>query len=129
MCLTVCNWNNVNIDVTIPYPFTLCSRWLLNDHYLFDLSILFINDVSIKGCLIIAHINAFENPPMCVIYHKKIKVYIVYKVKLVKLATEVEGDLKAPFSIATIPRCRGRRYSFLCIASLYPWSVPYNAYY
>ena len=30
----------------------------------------------------------------------------------VKLATVVEGDPKAPFSIATTPRCRGGRYSF-----------------
>ena len=28
------------------------------------------------------------------------------------LATFVEGDQKAPFSIATTPRCRGGRYSF-----------------
>ena len=28
------------------------------------------------------------------------------------LATVVERDQKAPFSIATTPRCRGRRYSF-----------------
>ena len=34
------------------------------------------------------------------------------KVK-VKLATIVEGNPKAPFSIATTPRCRGGRYSFL----------------
>ena len=31
---------------------------------------------------------------------------------LVKLATIVEGNPKAPFSIATTPRCRGGRYSF-----------------
>ena len=31
----------------------------------------------------------------------------------------VEGDLKAPFSIATTPRCRGRCYSFPWIAPLY----------
>ena len=29
-----------------------------------------------------------------------------------KLATIVEGNPKAPFSIATTPRCRGGRYSF-----------------
>ena len=29
-----------------------------------------------------------------------------------KLATVVEGDQKAPFLIATTPRCRGGRYSF-----------------
>ena len=34
------------------------------------------------------------------------------KVKKVKLATIVEGNPKAPFSIATTPRCRGGRYSF-----------------
>ena len=41
----------------------------------------------------------------------------IYKVKLVTL---VEGDPKAPFSIATTPRCRGGRYSFPWIASLQP---------
>ena len=44
----------------------------------------------------------------------------------VKLATIVEGDPKTPFSIATISKCQGGRYSFLWIAPLYPWSVPYN---
>ena len=34
------------------------------------------------------------------------------KVKEVKLAILVEGDPKAPFSLATIPGCRGGRYSF-----------------
>ena len=47
--------------------------------------------------------------------------------RLVKLATIVEGDPKAPFSIATTPRCRGGRYSIPRIAPLYPWTVPYNA--
>ena len=37
-----------------------------------------------------------------------------------KLATVVEGDPKAPFSIATTPRCRGGCYSFPWIAPLYP---------
>ena len=46
-----------------------------------------------------------------------------------KLATIVEGDPKAPFSIATTPRCRGGRYSIPRIAPLYPWTVPYNAEY
>ena len=43
--------------------------------------------------------------------------YTIYKVKL---ATIVEGDPKAPFSIATTPRCREGRYSFPWIAPLYP---------
>ena len=52
-------------------------------------------------------------------------VYIY--ISKVKLATIVEGDPKAPFSIATTPRCRGGRYSIPWIAPLYPWTVPYNA--
>ena len=45
----------------------------------------------------------------------------------VKLATIFEGDPKAPFSIATTPRCREGCYSFPWIAPLYPCNVPYNA--
>ena len=44
-----------------------------------------------------------------------------------KLATVVEDNLKAPFSVATTLRRRGRCYSFPWIAPLYPWYVPYNA--
>ena len=43
------------------------------------------------------------------------------------LANVVEGNQKAPFSIATTPRCRGRYYSFPWIAPLYPRYVPYIA--
>ena len=43
----------------------------------------------------------------------------------VKLATIVEGDQKAPLSIATTPRCRGGHYSFPWIAPLYPSYVSY----
>ena len=38
---------------------------------------------------------------------------------VVKLATVVEGDSKAPFSIATSLRCRRGCYSFPWIAPLY----------
>ena len=38
----------------------------------------------------------------------------------VKLVTVVEGDPKAPFSIATTQRCRGRRYSFTLDCSTLP---------
>ena len=38
----------------------------------------------------------------------------------VKLATLVKGDLKAPFSIATTPRCWGGHYSIPRIAPLHP---------
>ena len=44
-----------------------------------------------------------------------------------KLATLVEGDPKASFSIATTPMSREGHYSIPWIAPLYPWSVPYNA--
>ena len=37
-----------------------------------------------------------------------------------KLVTIVEGDLEAPFAIATTPRCRGGRYSIPWIAPLLP---------
>ena len=47
----------------------------------------------------------------------------------VKLATVVEGDPKAPFSIATTPRCRRGCYSFPWIAPLYTWYVHYNTQY
>ena len=43
------------------------------------------------------------------------------------LATVVEGDPKAPFSIATTPSCEGGRYSFPWIAPLYPRYVPFIA--
>ena len=43
---------------------------------------------------------------------RKYMYIYIYSVSIVKLATGVEGDPKAPFSIATTPRCRGGRYSF-----------------
>ena len=49
------------------------------------------------------------------------------KVSLHKLVTIVEGDLKALFLIATTPRCKGGHYSFIWIAPLNLWYVPYNA--
>ena len=47
----------------------------------------------------------------------------IYKVKL---ATAIDGDQKAPFSIAITSRCKERRNSIPWIALLYPWSLPYN---
>ena len=52
---------------------------------------------------------------------------IWYLEKKKKLATVVEGYSKAPFSIATTPRCREGRQSFPMIVPIYPWAVPYNA--
>ena len=78
----------------------------------------FINKKFIK-------IKKILNIANCIIY---IYIYkMLFAIFIVKLATLVEGDQKAPFSIATTPRCRGRRYSFHWIAPLYPWSLLYIA--
>ena len=63
------------------------------------------------------------------IYRERYIVHcgVLYIYIYIKLASVVEGDLKTPFSIATTPRCRWGRYSFLLIALLYPWSLHYNA--
>ena len=53
-------------------------------------------------------------------FYRETDIFMILS-KAVKLATVVEGDPKAPFSIATTPRCRGGHYSFPWIAPL-----PYN---
>ena len=71
----------------------------------------------------------WKNNTVTMVINNHITV-IKFDIKLVskvKLATIVEGDPKAPFSIATTPRCRGGRYSIPRIAPLYPWTIPYNA--
>ena len=45
----------------------------------------------------------------------------------VKMATGVEGDQKAPFSIAISPRCKGGSYSFPWMPTFYSRYVPYIA--
>ncbi len=42
---------------------------------------------------------------------------------IIKLVTIVEGDPKAPFSIATTPRCSGGWYSFPWIALFDPYLI------
>ena len=44
-----------------------------------------------------------------------------------KSTTVVDGNPKAPFSIATTPRCSERHYSPSWIDPLYAWPIPYNA--
>ena len=46
---------------------------------------------------------------------------------LCKLVTSLEGDPKAPFSIATTLRCRKGRYSIFRIVPFYPRSSTYSA--
>ena len=54
-------------------------------------------------------------------------MYMYVCMYVLLLATVVEGDQKAPFSIATTPMCRRGRHAIPCIAPLYPWYVPYIA--
>ena len=82
------------------------------------------SDIGLNCCEVETH---FERCPTNLksvlhleLFLKKPRVYIV------KLSTLVEGDPKAPFSIATTPRYKGGCYTFLWIAPLYPWSLPYN---
>ena len=53
------------------------------------------------------------------------KLFVLDRNCKVKLATVVEGDQKASFSIATTQK--GGGYSFPVIALLYPWYIPYIA--
>ena len=59
---------------------------------------------------------------VCVCIYIYIYIYIY-----IKLAAIVEGNQKAPFSIATTLRCRGGRYSLPWIVPLYPRYIPYIA--
>ena len=68
----------------------------------------------------------WSNETVCLWIIMYIYIYIYICIK-VKLATIVEDDQKACFSIATTPRCRGGRYSFPWIAPLYPRYIPYIA--
>ena len=58
---------------------------------------------------------------MAQIFPRLINEYIKKK----KLVTVVDGDQKAPFSIATTPRCSRGFYSFPWIAPLYPRYEPH----
>ena len=83
----------------------------------------FISLVIMPGGVHSGYLRKYQDWKLCV---KSLKNFIRYKVKIM-LATFVEGDLKAPFSIATTPRCRRECYSIPWIAPPYPWSSPYSA--
>ena len=55
-----------------------------------------------------------------------VRIPIAFRYK-VKLSPLLEGDPKAPFSIATTPKCRRGHYSFPWIVPLYPCYVLYIA--
>ena len=84
-----------------------------------------------QGSLPFPFLDIFYKEPflmlhMCDKATKKKRKKIKISKKLVKLATAVKGDQKAPFSIATTPRCRRGRYSIPRIATLNPWSSLYS---
>ena len=53
------------------------------------------------------------------IYKRRGNLRVPYDNHLV-ISKVVKSNSKAPFSIATTPRCRGGHYSFPWIAPLYP---------
>ena len=59
-------------------------------------------------------IKAFIISYTCALHVFRVLSYSsgVYEIIKVKLETLVEGDPKAPFSVATTPTCMGGRYSF-----------------
>ena len=60
---------------------------------------------------------------MYIYIHRYICTYIYFNVYIYiykKLATVIESNPKAPFSIASTPKCRGGRHSFPWIAPPYP---------
>ena len=56
-------------------------------------------------------------------YKKEIQCTALNYVSKSKLAPVVEGDQKAPFSVATTPRCRRGALFLPWIVSLYPWYI------
>ena len=92
----------------------------------------FIDSVTGSWSVISAHTNKYQYIYIYIYTHTHIYMGMcvcvcVCTYSKVKLATIVEGDPKAPFSIATTPSCREGHYSFPRISPHYPWSVPYNA--
>ena len=48
-------------------------------------------------------------------------ILLFFHIFILLFASVVESDQKAPFSVATTPRCREGCYSFPWIATHYPW--------
>ena len=68
--------------------------------------------VSYLGHLFVASLTPlWKIRPVCSKPYQLSDMHKCFLNKYVKLMTLVKGDLKAPFSIATTPRCRGRCYS------------------
>ena len=83
-------------------------------------------DSFIRIKILISNEANFKVKNIILIYSRAF-LSLFYRIHIIKLPILVEGDLKAPFSIATTPRYTGGRYSIPIIAPLYPWSLPYKA--
>ena len=92
-------------------------KWIINDCYIFFPYL----RVWVFLFLRTSFFTAQHVGPML---HMNWRIYVK-----VKLATIVEGNPKAPFSIATTPMCRGGRYSFpgLLYFTLDPYLIMLSA--
>ena len=105
-----------------------CKVFYLSQHFTnFPLSTKSPVTQMVKSDIIVCFFNFSHMISSCItIIDENIMVTITsnYYVKQViskaMLVTLVEGDSKAPLSIATTPRCRGGRYSIPWIVPLYP---------
>ena len=79
--------------------------------------------IAFNWCRWLCSVNAVEFGFLIILNNIHF-VYTIFSNK-VKLATAFESDQKAPFCIATTPRCRRGHYSFSLIAPLYSWYVLY----
>ena len=110
-----------------------CVLWLINHCRLFNVksslniyikyiifihiwSIIFLNEPELNGF-------TYFNLIWIILF----TINHLFAHNLRKLAILIKGDSKAPFSIATTPRCREGCYSIPRIAPLYPWSSPHSA--
>ena len=74
-----------------------------------SVAFLMISTGTLKG--ILSQVQSFFQVSfLSLIFHNIIDNF--YALQVYKLATIIEGNPKAPFSIATTPMCRGGRYSF-----------------
>ena len=106
--------------------YTITFKKCVNELYTFNIYVwqhLALNNPQVLVC----HKPKQTNKKQLFKYKYIIANYKLTSYSKVKLVIIVEGDQKAPFSIATTPKCRRGRYSFPWFAPLYPRYVPYIA--
>ena len=87
--------------------------------YIYVYTVANVLDVGIVIIIIIIYIYIY------IYVYIYIYIYILDFIYLVDKRNQ--GRPRAPFSIATTPRCRGGPYPFPPITPIYPWYIPYNA--